>query len=254
YSKKEQGERYAAIRMEEEQAPMVVISGASSCRGLIPGYRFDLRDHYRRDFNKQYVVVSVSHSASQEMNYRSGLENGAGFTYSNQFQCIAHETPFRPPRVTPAPFVRGSQTAIVVGPENEEIYVDKYGRVKVKFHWDRRGSQDIAPENRSYWVRVSQNWAGKRFGGVFLPRIGQEVIVDFLEGDPDQPIITGRVYNGESMPPHELPKEMTKSTIKSNSSKGGQGFNELRFEDKKDHEQVFIHSQKRLDVRALGAM
>jgi type VI secretion system secreted protein VgrG len=154
--------------------------------------------------------------------------------------------PFRPRRVTPKPFVQGPQTATVVGPPGDEIHTDKHGRVKVKFRWDRYSP---ANDKSSCWIRVSQNWAGKRWGAMFLPRIGQEVIVDFLEGDPDQPIITGRVYNGESTPPYELPKEQTKSTIKSFSSKGGGGFNEIRFEDKKGSEQVFVHAERNQDNR-----
>jgi type VI secretion system secreted protein VgrG len=148
--------------------------------------------------------------------------------------------------MTTHPVVRGAQTAVVVGPAGEEIYVDKYGRIKVQFHWDREGKDN---EQSSCWVRVAQLWAGKNWGSIFIPRIGQEVIVDFLEGDPDQPIVTGRVYNAEQMPPYRLPGEATKSTIKSYSSKGGGGFNEIRFEDKKGDEQVFIHAEKNLDIR-----
>ncbi len=247
YREKAQGERLVGIRMEEEQTPQIVISGSSTCRGFTPGYRFDLHDHYRRDFNKSYVLTSVYHSGDQGMNYRSSADQAAeDFTYTNHFQCIAHPTPYRAPRTTPVPVIHGSQTAMVVGPAGEEIYVDKFGRVKVQFHWDREGKYD---ENSSCWVRVSQNWAGKRWGAMFIPRIGQEVIVDFLEGDPDQPIITGRVYNGDSLPPYALPDEKTKSAIKSYSSKGGGGFNEVRFEDKKGQEQVFIHAEKNQDNR-----
>jgi type VI secretion system secreted protein VgrG len=247
YRTKDQGERLAGIRMQEEETPRIVITGASTSRGLVPGFRFDLRDHYRRDFNKSYVITSVYHSSDQGNNYRSGTGEAAqNLTYSNHFQCVAHPTPFRPPRLTPEPRVLGSQTAIVVGPAGEEIYVDKFGRVKVQFHWDREGKYN---EKSSCWVRVSQNWAGKRWGAIFIPRIGQEVIVDFLEGDPDQPIITGRVYNGDSMPPYALPDEKTKSTVKSYSSKGGGGFNEIRFEDKKGSEQIFLHAEKQQDNR-----
>jgi type VI secretion system secreted protein VgrG len=245
YTGKDQGQRLASLRMEEEQAAMMMVSGASICPGLAPGYQFDLCGHYRRDFDQYYVVTSLYHWAEQSMNYRSNLQAGA-FKYENQFQCILHATPYRPPRVTPVPIVHGSQTAIVVGPADEEIHVDKYGRVKVQFHWDRKGKYD---QHSSCWVRVSQNWAGKRWGAIFLPRIGEEVIVDFLEGDPDKPIITGRVYNGESMPPYTLPDEMTKSGIKSRSSKGGGGFNEIRFEDKKGSEQLFIHAERNHDIR-----
>jgi type VI secretion system secreted protein VgrG len=224
-----------------------VASGSSLCRGLTPGFRFNLKDHYRRDFNKPYVVASVYHASDQGTNYRSSdVDAGQTFDYVNHFQCIPFPTPFRPPRVTPTPLVQGTQTAIVVGPPGEEIYTDKYGRVKVQFHWDREGKYD---DKSSCWIRISEGWAGKNWGAIFLPRIGQEVVVDFLEGDPDQPLIIGRVYNGASMPPYELPAEKTKSTIKTYSSKGGGGFNELRFEDKKGSEQVFIHAERNKDIR-----
>ncbi len=156
---------------------------------------------------------------------------------------------FRPRRTTPKPFVQGPQTAIVVGPSGEEIYTDDdgMGQVKVQFHWDRRGKHDA---KSSCWIRVSHPWAGKGWGAVALPRIGQEVVVDFLEGDPDQPIITGRVYNGEQVHPYALPANKTQSGIKSRSSMGGNpdNFNEIRFEDKKGSEQVFIHAEKNQDI------
>ena len=154
---------------------------------------------------------------------------------------------FRPRRATPKPFVQGPQTAVVVGPGGDEIYTDKYGRVKVQFHWDRYGKKD---ENSSCWIRVSSPWAGKAWGTISTPRIGQEVIVDFLEGDPDQPIITGRVYNAEQMPPYDLPANKTQSGMKSRSSMGGgpANFNEIRFEDKTGSEQLFIHAEKNQDI------
>ena len=247
YETRDEGERLAGIRMEEEQTPQTVISGSSSCRAFTSGYRFDLNDHYRRDLNKPYTLMSVYHSCDAGTNYRSS-DGGrtSDFAYVNQFQCVPHPLPFRAPRTAPVPVIHGTQTAIVVGPPGEEIYVDKYGRVKVQFHWDREGKYD---DKSSCWIRVSQNWAGKRWGAMFIPRIGQEVIVDFVEGDPDRPIITGRVYNAASMPPYELPAEKTKSSIKSYSYKGGGGFNELRFEDKKGSEQIFIQAQKDQDIR-----
>jgi type VI secretion system secreted protein VgrG len=170
---------------------------------------------------------------------------GGEFSYSNSFACISSQVPFRPPRLTPRPMVRGVQTAIVVGPSGEEIHVDEHGRVKVQFHWDRDGQRN---EKSSCWVRVSQPWGGEMWGGMFIPRIGQEVIVDFIEGDPDRPLITGRVYNGVNPTPYPLPDEKTKSTFRTNTSPGGAGFNELRFEDKKGSEQVFIHAQRNMDV------
>jgi type VI secretion system secreted protein VgrG len=247
YATRDEGERLVGIRMHEQEAPRIEAVGSSTCRGFTSGYKFKLKDHYRRDFNKEYVITSNYISSDQGTNYRTtGVDAAEFFQYSNQVRCIPYPAPFRPARTTPVPFMQGPQTAIVVGPPGEEIYVDKYGRVKVQFHWDREGKYD---EKSSCWMRVSQNWAGKRWGAMFIPRVGQEVIIDFLEGNPDQPIITGRVYNGNAMPPYELPAEKTRSTIKSDSSKGGGGFNEIRFEDKKGDEQLFIHGEKDFDLR-----
>jgi len=245
YEKKPQGDALARMRMEEEEATHLLLIGSGTCRTFVSGYRFDLKEHYRDDLNDTYLLTEIEHAASMGDSYVSGRGGGEG-AYSNQFSCIPHSTPFRPPRITPKPMVQGVQTAMVVGPKGEEIWTDKYGRVKVQFHWDREGKYD---ENSSCWIRVSQSWAGKRWGAVFLPRIGQEVIVEFEEGDPDRPIITGRVYNAEEMPPYDLPAEQTKSTVKTLSSKGGGGFNEIRFEDKKGDEQIFIHGEKDIDVR-----
>ena len=175
------------------------------------------------------------------------MGEGEGSTCRCAFTAMPTVHPFRPRRLTPKPFVQGPQTAVVVGPKGDEIFTDKYGRVKVQFHWDRRGKKD---ENSSCWIRVSSPWAGKGWGAVSLPRIGQEVVVDFLEGDPDQPIITGRVYNAEQMPPYDLPANKTQSGMKSRSSLGGgaANFNEIRFEDKKGSEQLFIHAEKNQDI------
>lgn len=173
--------------------------------------------------------------------------------YECTFECIPAATSYRPPRVTPWPVIRGAQTARVVGPEGEEIHTDKYGRVRVQFNWDREGSEGgkakLFGADSSCWIRVCQGMAGGGYGIMFLPRVGQEVIVDFLEGDPDKPVVVGRVYNADHMPPYELPKEKTKSVIKTHSSKGGGGCNEIRFEDAKDKEQLLIQAQKRMDTR-----
>ena len=179
------------------------------------------------------------HSAS-EASYAAGT---SGSNYSNMFTCLPNTVSFRPQRITPKALVQGLQTAVVVGPSGEEIYVDKYGRVKVQFFWDRLGKND---EKSSCWVRVAEQWAGKNWGFVAHPRIGQEVIVEFLEGDPDRPLITGRVYNAEQMPPYDLPAQMTQSGMKSRSTKGGgtANFNEFRFEDKKGSEQIYLHAEK----------
>lgn len=235
------------LRMEEEETPHQVISGFSYCRGFAAGYRFDLTGHWNA--KNPYVLLSVDHSVAQSPSYISDMMVDS--PYHNSFTCLPQMFPFRPPRVSLRPLVQGPQTAVVVGPAGEEIFTDKYGRVKVQFHWDREGKRD---ENSSCWVRVAQGWAGKGWGAMYIPRTGQEVIVDFLEGDPDQPIITGSVYNAEHMPAYDLPDFQTLSYVKSDSSKGGGGSNELRFEDGAGKEQVFIHSQRRMDVRALGSL
>ncbi len=244
YLKRPQGQQLVKIRMQEEEAPASVVSGASTCRAFGAGHRFDLLEHYRQDLNKAYLITTVQHDFSVGDSYETGDESV--LRYSNRFTCIPHAVPYRPLRVTPKPVVQGPQTGIVAGKAGEEIWTDKYGRVKVQFHWDREGEYN---EKSSCWIRVGQIWAGKQWGTMFIPRIGQEVIVDFLEGDPDQPIITGRVYNADEMPPYALPDEQTKSTIKTLSSKGGGGFNEIRFEDKKGEEQVFIHAERNKDIR-----
>jgi type VI secretion system secreted protein VgrG len=239
YEKKKDGERYADLRMEEEEARCTIFSGTGNCRDFTSGYRFTLANHYRDDLNdKPYVLTAIEHRADQG-GYISG--DAATPSYQNFFQCIPFDVPYRPPRATPKPVVQGVQTAIVVGPAGEEIYPDEHGRVKVQFHWDREGKRD---ENSSCWIRVSQGWAGAGWGAMYIPRIGHEVIVDFIEGDPDRPIIVGRVYHGNNQPPYPLPAEKTKSTLKSESTPGGGGSNEFRFEDKKGEEEVFLHGQK----------
>jgi type VI secretion system secreted protein VgrG len=232
------------IRMEEIDAQHKTFSGISDCCALTAGYRFELEDHPIGEFNAQHTLISVNHEIEQSPDYLSDEE--VSNSYSNSFKCISNTVTFRPPQVTPKPILHGSQTAFVVGPAGEEIYTDKYGRVKVQFNWDRQGKYDA---NSSCWVRVAQAWAGKKWGMMFIPRIGMEVIVEFFEGDPDQPVITGCVYNAEAMPAYTLPDEKSKSGIKTDSTKGGGGFNELRFEDKKGSEQVFIHGEKDIDLR-----
>lgn len=237
YDTRQEGETYVAERMEEEELPHISATGESNCRSFVSGFRFDLTESDREDQNGAYVLTSVTHTASE-----TGTFSETGETsYSNFFTCIPVAVPFRPPRTTPRPLVQGSQTAIVVGPKGEEIFTDKFGRVKVRFHWDRDTKR--TPEEKSCWIRVSHPWAGKGWGSVSIPRIGQEVIVDFLEGDPDQPIITGRVYNAEQMPPYGLPTGGVVSGIKSNSTKGGGGYNEMSMDDTKAKEKITIHAQ-----------
>ncbi len=243
YGKRGEGERYAKLRMEEQETPHTRISGNGDCCSLIPGYSFDLTDHFRPDFNAGYFLTSVEHSGGSNV-----IEGRSHPYYANSFQCIPKEVPYRTSRKTPKPIVHGAQTAMVVGPKGEEIYTDKYGRVKVQFHWDREGKRD---DKSSCWIRVSQLWAGSEWGGIHIPRIGQEVIVAFLEGDPDRPIIVGRAYNAERMPPYALPNHQTRSGLKSRSSKqgGGSNFNEIRFEDKKGEEKIFINAEKDIHIR-----
>jgi len=233
--------------MQEEETGHLLASGSSVCRAFTSGYKFDLQDHYRSDMNTAYLLTEVQHTASAGTSYTSS-EGGGSEQYANHFSCIPASVRFRPTRITPKPFVQGPQPALVVGKSGEEIWVDKYGRVKVQFYWDRQGKKD---ENSSCWIRVSQSWAGKNWGAMWIPRIGQEVIVDFLEGDPDRPLITGRVYNAEETVPYDLPDHQTVSTLKSRSSKGGASanYNEIRFEDKKDSEQIFINAEKDMDLR-----
>ncbi|HWQ33705.1 MAG TPA: type VI secretion system tip protein TssI/VgrG [Blastocatellia bacterium] len=241
YYSVDEGEALVSVRMEEEESARRTIDGAGTCRGFVPGFKFDLKNHYRKNLNQPYVLIWVQHAMEQGDNYETGspAEAADNLRYANRFRCIPDKTPFRPPRITPVPLMQGTQTAIVVGPAGEEIYTDKYGRVKVQFHWDREGKRD---ENSSCWIRVSQPWAGKGWGGISIPRIGQEVIVDFIEGDPDRPIITGRVYNAESMPPYTLPAGMVVSGIKSQTHKG-QGYNELNMDDTAGKEKINIHAQ-----------
>jgi type VI secretion system secreted protein VgrG len=246
YLKKGDGEAATKVRMQGDEVPFDVVAGAGTCSTFTPGGKFTLKKHdCASEAGKGYVITSIRHEAN-EASYQTG--EAPVFTYRNSFTCVPDAVTFRPARTTPEPVVQGPQTAVVVGPSGEEIYTDKYGRVKVQFFWDREGKKN---ENSSCWIRVAQGWAGKNWGIVFHPRVGQEVVVSFLEGDPDRPLITGRVYNADQMPPYELPKNQTQSTIKSRSSKGGgtTNFNELRFEDKKGNEQVFLHAEKDMDWR-----
>jgi len=243
YGKRDEGDRLANLRMAAEETQITRIHGSSDCRGFTCGFRFLLLDHYREDMSdKNYVLTRVEHKANQSVG-TAGLiaAEASDQLYANSFDCIPHDVPYVPPRITPKPVVEGVQTAIVVGPNEEEIYTDEHGRVKIQFHWDREGSWD---EESSCWVRVSQLWAGNNWGAIYIPRVGQEVVVSFIEGDPDQPLITGRVYHGINKHPYPLPAEKTKSTIKSNSSPGGGGSNELRFEDKAGDEEVYLHAQR----------
>ncbi len=245
YTTATEGTDYAKVRLEAEQAEHETIEATGTVRGLHCGAWFTLEGHLRSDQNHKCLIIATQ-EVLQSDDFESTATPELREPFRTTFTAIDAETVFRPPRVTPKPVVKGAQTAIVVGESGKEIFTDAHGRVKVQFHWDRYGTSN---EESSCWIRVAQIWAGKGWGGIMLPRIGQEVIVDFLEGDPDQPIITGRVYNGDCTPPYTLPADATKSTIKSSSSTGGAGFNEIRLEDKKDSEQLFIHAQKDYETR-----
>ncbi|MCB1790417.1 MAG: type VI secretion system tip protein VgrG [Gammaproteobacteria bacterium] len=237
YTVKSDGEDLVKWRMEEEEVPYDMVRCVSGCRTLHALGKFTVARHEcQSEENKSYVIAEIQHSATDHTHLATGGES----FYQNSFVCIPDSVVFRPERTTTKPLIRGPQTAVVVGPAGEEIYPDEYGRVKVQFHWDRYGNRD---ENSSCWTRVSQIHAGNAFGAMHIPRIGEEVIVEFLEGDPDQPIITGRVYNAEAMPPYGLPDSKTISGMKSNSTLGGGGYNEYVFDDTKGNELIREHGQ-----------
>ena len=240
YRESSEGDQYVKARIQELQAQYETLQGEGDAAGLVTGSVFDLTDFPRDDQNRKYLIIGATYDISS-----SGLEGGSDVReyFHVSIQAMDAEQEYRAARSTPKPMVQGVQTAVVVGPYGEEIHTDEYGRVKVQFHWDRYGETN---ENSSCWIRVAHIWAGKNWGGIYTPRIGQEVIVDFLEGDPDQPIIVGRVYNKDNMPPYDLPANKTQSGIKTRSSKGGDSstFNEIRFEDKKGSEELYIHAEK----------
>jgi len=255
------GEQYARVRLQEGLTGHSTVKGESRHRSLAPGYTFNLENYPRGDQNRQYLITGVTYhlhenpgsssinSAKPGEALQHNEENGS----FQKFSLTAQPTslPYTPARKTPKPRTTGPQTAVVVGPAGEEIWTDEYGRIKVQFHWDRLGAMD---EHSSCWVRVATSWAGSGFGAVSIPRIGHEVVIDFLNGDPDYPIVTGSVYNAANMPPWALPGNATQSGIKTRSSKGGAAgdgmkngggdANAIRFEDKKGAEQLWLHAQK----------
>jgi len=226
------GGTIANKRMEALELPQKTFRGEGFCRAFIAGFTFDLEGHDREDMNTAYVLRSLSIVCTQER-------------YTNTFEAFPADVQFRPPLTTKKPRIFGTETAIVVGKSGEEIWTDKYGRVKVQFHWDQEGKND---ENSSCWVRVAQVWAGKGWGTLFVPRIGTEVIVSFLDGDPDLPLIIGTVYNANQTVPYALPGEQNLSTIMTISTKEGEAGNEIRFNDTKDAEELFIHAQKDMSI------
>jgi type VI secretion system secreted protein VgrG len=239
------GEAYAKLRIQELQAQHEILRGQATSRGIATGCKFSLQDHPRNDQDREYLITGATFHVNNG-EFESGKKAADEEFYTCSFTAMPASEQFRSARLTPRPVVQGPQTAMVVGKSGEEVDTDEHGRVKVQFHWDRVGQSD---ENSSCWVRVSHASAGKNWGAISLPRVGQEVIVEFLEGDPDRPIITGRVYNATAVVPYPLPDNKTISTFMSNSSKGGDGYNEIRFEDKKGSEEIYLHGEKDQGIR-----
>jgi type VI secretion system secreted protein VgrG len=236
YTAQSDGETIASRRLATLQTEAKTLRGSSLCRSFHAGCKFTLASHYRSDLNASYVLRRLTVRGTQD-------------DYSNSFEAFPAETTFHPPQITPRPVIAGTQTAAVVGKAGEEIWTDQYGRVVVQFHWDQLGTSD---EKSSCWVRVAQGWAGNLWGSIFIPRIGQEVVVSFLEGNPDRPLITGCVYNAQQQVPYTLPDNQTRTTLKSSSSKGGSGFNEICLEDKAGSEEIFIQAQKDMTISVLN--
>ncbi len=246
YDEVQDADSYSRTRIEEVQSDFETAEGSGDVRGLAAGFKAKINGLPRSDQIDDYLVVSTVTRAESEGFLSDGGASGSG-AFSSSFTAVRAKTPFHPARATPKPIIQGAQTAVVTGPKGEEIYTDKYGRVKVQFHWDRKGKKD---ENTTCFIRVAEPWAGKNWGIIFTPRIGQEVVVNFLEGDPDQPLIIGSVYNADQMPPYTLPANKTQSGVKTRSSLNGTpaNFNEIRFEDKKGQEQLYIHAEKNEDI------
>ncbi|HUX79547.1 MAG TPA: type VI secretion system tip protein TssI/VgrG [Alphaproteobacteria bacterium] len=245
YDQQTYGDELVKVKLQSEETPQKMVEGVSLVPFFIAGYKFTLEKHPRSDANKTYVLYEVIHEA------RVVPEEKDGPIYKNTYQAFPATIPFRPAQITHKPRIYGTQTAKVTGKEGEEIYTEEYGRIKVKFHWDPSEKED---DTTSCWIRVATLWSGQKWGTLFTPRVGHEVVVSFIDGDPDKPLVIGSVYNGENKPPY-LPQEPTKSTIKSQTSKKGDepipGYNEFRFEDKKMAEEIYIHAQKdfKIDVQ-----
>jgi type VI secretion system secreted protein VgrG len=241
----EDGERYAQVGVQIRQTLNDSITARSTARGICPGGVFKLQGHAHDALNRDYLVVSTTYEVNSDAYMSTYGDNQALPFFDCSFTALRKDNHFRSERTTPRALAAGPQTAVVVGPDGEEIFTDKYGRIKVQFHWEQfEPPTDATARMMRCWVRVSQGWAGKRWGTFFVPRVGQEVLVEFIEGDPDRPLVTGCVYNANTMPPYDLPANMAFSTLKSNSTKNGGGFNEMRFGDTKGDEQLFFHAEK----------
>lgn len=246
YRESEQGRALTKLRMQQEEMTYEWVTAASNVHTLEVGKKFTLKsDENAADHNKNYLITEIRHTAYNPSYLESESQESP---YSNQFVCIPSSITYRPASVTPKPRIDGVQTAVVVGKSGDEIYTDKYGRIKLQFHWDRYGPKD---ETSSCWVRVATQWAGNKWGSVTIPRVGQEVVVTFINGDPDQPLVIGSVYNSAHMPPYPLPDNKSMMGMKSRSSKGGDGgtYNELVIDDKKGSEEFRINAQKNYNMK-----
>lgn len=248
FMKTPQGDEQARRTMEIEEAGHETVLASGDARSLSAGGVFTLVEHpCPSEKDSRWAITELHHNVANTPYFATGNE-GVKESYHNQLMCIPHRVPFRPRRVTPKPRIDGVQTAFVIGPEGKEVHVDRYGRIKVLFHWDRHGGKDR--EERACWIRTTQAWAGKQWGATFVPRVGMEVVVSFIDGDPDRPIVTGCVNNAVTMPSYDLKPEETRTVLRTRSSPKGSGFNELRIEDKTGREQIFLRAQRDLHVRA----
>ncbi|MCX7902524.1 MAG: type VI secretion system tip protein VgrG, partial [Burkholderiaceae bacterium] len=234
------GQTFAQVQLEAQEALDRRCMAAGNSPTLFAGSLVTLTGHPASACNIEYLVLRSQH-AFVSQSYRSGAGQGGEDSYEGQYELLDSSIPLRPLLVTPCPMVNGPQTAFVVGKQGEEIDCDEYGRILVRFHWDRENDQSMR-------CRVAQNWAYKQWGGMIIPRIGMEVMVDFLDGDPDRPLVTGAVYNGDNMPPYTLPEHKTKSVFRTRTHKGA-GFNELTFEDEKGREEIYLHAQRDLTFK-----
>jgi len=247
YGEIDRGGQLAQSNLNSHQAFAEQAKGDSNSNRLVPGYTFNLTGHDFESFNKEYVVIEIGHHGQQDQTLEEEAEGGTN--YFNTFFAIPGTVDYSPLKEKQKPLMRGPQTAKVVGREGDEICTDEFGRIKVQFHWDRKGKKD---ENSSCWLRCAQLWGGAGWGAQFTPRVGDEVIVEFLNGDPDYPVATGCLYNGTNPPPYGLPDNKTRSTIKTRSTPNAEGFNELSFEDKAGEEQIYIHGQKDMNIEILN--
>ena len=241
YDTANDGQKVAQVRMQDFDARRQTCGGTSNSRKLGAGTKFTLSDFPDAAANQEYLITESVCSVKRAETRSFQGEEDLVDTFRCVMQAVPSSRPFRLPDHTPRPMIRGPQTARVTGESGQEVTTDQYGRIKVKFPWDRSATND---QNSSCWIRVAQSWAGQSWGAMFIPRLGQEVVVEFLEGNPDRPLVTGAVYNADMTVPYALPGNKTRSTVKTNSSTGGGGFNEWRFEDKKGEEEVFFQAQK----------